>query len=368
MMFVLLLIFLVSSCSAQSKDKKPSQKSAPVKVAKAIKKDIPIVINSIGNVEASSVVSLKSQVNGQVSEIYFKDGSYVQKDALLLTIDTRPFEYAVKLAEANLEKNLALLAQAKKDVERYTALLAEGFVTQSQYDQITTNKKILEATYEADKTNLQNAKLQLSYCYIYAPVSGKIGAVLIDKGNVIKANDDKPIAVINQIIPVYVSFSIPEIYLDEIRNKFKKERVKVIAYSSDNRQSVYEGYLSFIDNTVDKATGTIKLRADFSNKDMKMLPGQFMNVSINLSMLKSVLSVPSESVQIGQKGEYVYRLKDDMTVEAITVKTIASRDGYTAIEGDIKEGDTIVTEGQQRLAPGLKVSIKDSGLDKQGKD
>ncbi|MCX8027547.1 MAG: efflux RND transporter periplasmic adaptor subunit [Thermodesulfovibrionales bacterium] len=364
---ILIIIALLISCTSKSNDKKQPQRSAPVNVAKVIKKDIPIVINAIGNIEASATISLKSQVNGQVSEIYFKEGSYIKKGDLLITIDSRPFEYAVRLAEASLEKTTAQLQQAKRDLERYTTLLSEGYVTQSQYDQMVTYNKTLEATVKADTANLQNAKIQLSYCYIYAPVDGKIGSILIDKGNVIKANDDKPLAIINQIQPVYVAFSIPELYLDEIRDKFKKEGVKVMASATNNNKTVYTGQLTFIDNAVDKTTGTIRMKARFDNKDLSMLPGQFMNVSINLSILKGSLSVPSEAVQIGQKGEYVYRLKDDMTVEIVSVKSIASSEGFTAIQGDVKDGDRVVIEGQQRLAPGMKVTIKNTP-DKQGKD
>ncbi|MCX8070417.1 MAG: efflux RND transporter periplasmic adaptor subunit, partial [Thermodesulfovibrionales bacterium] len=240
----------------------------------------------------------------------------------------------------------------------YQALLNEGFVTQTQYDQMVTNMKVLESTLEAERSNLENARLQLSYCYIYAPISGKIGSLTFDKGNLIKVSDDKAMAVINQISPIYIRFSVPEQYLKDLRQGGKME---VFAYITDPKENM-KGILTFIDNTVDKATGTINLRADFENKDDKLWPGQFVNVYINLSTIKSAVVVPTEAIQSGQKGEYVYKLNDDMTVDVVNIVSGNSKDGWTVIKsGDLKIDNKVVTEGHLRIRPGIKVqeAVKD---------
>ena len=338
----------------------PPKPPVPVTVGVVIQKTVPVQIRAIGNVEAYSTVSVKSQIGGELIRVHFKEGQDVQKGDLLFTIDPRPYEAALKQAEANLAKDMAQLENARAELLRYEELIKRDYVTRQEYDQIHANAAALEATVKAGMALVDNARLQLKYCFIYSPINGKTGNLMEDKGNLIKANADGPMVVINQIQPVYASFSMPEQYLSEIKKYMSAGKVKVEAFLTKVTDHPEEGILTFIDNTVDITTGTIRLKATFPNKEKRLWPGQFVDVVTTLTTQPSAILVPSQAVQTGQKGQYVFVIKNDLTVESRPV-IISRTIGEEAVaEKGLQPGEKVVTDGQLRLVPGAKVEIKSS--------
>ena len=297
--------------------------------------------------------------------VHFKEGQDVSKGALLFTIDPRPYEAALKQAEANLAKDIAQLENAREEVRRYSELVKKGYVAQEQFDQIRTNSAALEATVNANKAAVENAQLQLKYCYIYSPITGRTGSLISYEGNLIKANADTSMVVINQVQPVYVTFSVAEQYLAEIKKSMAREKVKVNAIIGTDEPHPVEGVLTFVDNTVDTATGTIKLKATFTNQEKRLWPGQFVNVVVTLSTLPNAIVVPSPALQTGQDGQYVFVIQSDLTVESRPVVPSRTLDGETIVEKGLQPGERVVTDGQLRLVPGSKVDIKNPESAKQ---
>jgi multidrug efflux system membrane fusion protein len=338
----------------------PRMEKVPVTAATVIQKAVPVQLRAIGNVEAYSTISVKSQIEGVLTRVHFKEGQYVNKGDILFTIDPSPYEAALKQAEANLAKDNAQLENAHKEVSRYEDLVKKGYVAQEQYDQIRTNAAALEATVNADKALVENANLQLKYCYIYSPINGRTGNLIANEGNLIKANADNPMVTINQIQPIYVTFSVPEQYLNEIKKYMADGKLNVEAFISKEDVMPEQGVLTFIDNTVDMATGTIKLKGTFANKVKRLWPGQFVNVLLTLTMQPNAIVIPSQAVQAGQSGVYVFVIKSDLTAESRPVVVARSLDGESVIEKGLKPGEKVVTDGQLRLVPGAKVEIKTS--------
>ncbi len=363
--FVLCLVFL-PACSKGKTGQEVKKAAVPVTVGTVIQKTVPVQLRAIGNVEAYSTVQIKARVGGELTHVYFREGQDVNKGDLLFTIDPRPFKTALESAKANLLRDTALSKKADEDVQRYTELYREQLVSKSQYEQIVANAEALRATVEADGAALENARLQLSYCSIYAPISGRTGGMLVDKGNLIKANDDKPMVVINQIQPVYVSFSVPEQNLSEIKKYMSGGKVKVEAYLSREDSKAEEGVLTFIDNSVDVTTGTIKLRGTFANKGKHLWPGQFVTVRITLSNIQDAVVVPTHVIQTGQQGQYVFIVKGDIA-ELRPVATGITYEDMTVIEKGLTVGEQVVTDGQMRLMPGAKVEIRKPGQSAGGK-
>lgn len=358
--FILSLAMIVSACGKGTKeaDKKPPPRTASVLVANSTIQDIPVVISAIGEVEASSTISIRPQVGGQVQKVHFKEGQEVRKGDLLVTIDPRPYEITVKQAEAALARDTAQYENASSDANRYKELLANGFVSSSQYDQARTAASMFEAALKSDHAALDRAKLDLSYCYIHAPKSGRTGDLLVHEGNLVKANDDKPLVVIESIEPVYVDFALPEAQLAILRDKLRTGGLTATVSSQDGSVTPVEGKISFLDNAVDRATGTIKMKSVFQNTDRKLWPGQFVNVVLTLSIHKGAVVVPSEAVQTGQDGTYIYVIKPDMTADLKPVTTGPTYNGMTVIEQGIGAAERVVTDGHLRLLPGMKIEIK----------
>ncbi len=353
------LLFL-PACSKE-KSKQPLKSPAvPVTVASVIKKTVPRQIRAIGNVEAYSTVGIKSQIGGVLMHVHFKEGQDVNKGYLLFTIDPRPYEAALKQAEANLSKDNAQLENARVEVSRYAELVKKGYIAQEQYDQIRTNAAALEAAVNADKAAVENAQLQLKYCYIYSPLTGRTGSLISYEGNLIKANADSSMVVINQIQPSYVTFSVPEKALSEIKNYMARGKLKVEAFVSNEDKEPEEGVLTFIDNAVDVATGTIIMKATFSNNNKKLWPGQFVNVIMTLATKSDAIVVLSQAVQTGQQGQFVFVVKDG-TAEIRPVNAGITHEDMTVIEKGLTPGEQVVTDGQMRLMPGVKVEIKNKG-------
>jgi multidrug efflux system membrane fusion protein len=383
--FLFIGLFLLSSCSGERKE--GPVVALPVEVAPVVQKTVPVQLRIIGNVQAYSTVTLKSRVPGQIMRVYFTEGQDVTKGELLFMIDPRPFEAALKQAEANLERDLAQVKQAEANLERdraqernaeaeanrYKLLFERGVVARQQYDKFRTDWEALVATVEADraaKANaeaavladraaIENAKLQLSYCSIHSPMDGRTGSLLVQEGNIIKENDVS-LVVINQITPIYVSFSAPEQYLGEIKKYMRTGTLKVEAIVPNNEGSTYQGFISFVDNAVDTATGTIKLKGTFTNKERRLWPGQFTNVVLTLTSEPNTIVVPSQTIQTGQQGQYVFIVNPDLTVESRSVVVGRTTDGETVIVKGLTPDEKVVTDGQLQLYPGVKVEIKNA--------
>ncbi len=352
------LVFLLTACSKEKKEQ--SVKIAvPVTVESVIQKAVPVQIHAIGNVEAYSSVSIKSRVSGELTRVYFREGQDMNKGDMLFTIDSAPFKTALESAQANLAKNTALAKKAEEDVRRYTELYRDELVSRSQYEQISSTAEALKATVEGDKAAVENARLQLNYCSISAPISGRTGSLLVNEGSLIKANDDKPMVVINKIQPVYVSFSVPENNLPEIKKYMASGKLNVEASVSKEDKRPEKGVLTFVDNTVDTATGTIRLKAAFDNKGRALWPGQFVNVQITLATIHDAVVVPSQAVQTGQQGQFVFVIKAD-TAELRPVNAGITHKDMTVIEKGLAPGEQVVTDGQMLLMPGAKVEIKNT--------
>lgn len=349
---------LLVSCSKGNSSQLPKKPIVPVTVGTVTQKTVPVQLTAIGNVEAVSTIQVKAQIGGALHKVHFREGQDVAKGALLFTIDPRPYEAQVKQAEANLAKDRAQMENARKDAGRYEGLAKKGYVAREQYEQYLTNATALEATVSADQAVLDNARLQLKYCSIYSPISGRTGSLIANEGNLIKANADTAMVVINQIQPIYVTFSVPEQYLSEIKNYMAAGKLKVEAYASKDDAAPEEGVLSFVDNAVDLATGTVKLKATFPNMQRRLWPGQFVSAVLTLTNRPNALLVPAAAVQTGQNGQYVFVVKGDNTVESRPVSSGITVNNYTVIDKGLNPGETVVTDGQLQLAPGAKVEIR----------
>ena len=357
--FILSFLFLAFFSACGGKEQPPQKPPVPVTAGTVIQKTVPVQIQAIGNVEAYSTVSVKSQIGGILNRVHFKEGQDVRKGDILFTIDPRPYEAALKQAEANLAKDNAQLENAREEVRRYAELVKKGYVAQQQYDQIRTNAATFEATVNADKAVVENARLQLKYCYIYSPINGRTGNLISNEGNLIKANADTSMVVINQIQPIYVTFSVPEQNLSEMKKYMAEGKLKIEAFLSKEDMKPEQGVLTFIDNSVDMATGTIKLKGTFANKGKRLWPGQFVNAVLTLTLQPDAIVVPSQSIQTGQKGQYVFIIKNDLTVEDRPIIVGRTLNSGTVIEKGLQSGEKVVTDGQLRLVPGAKIQIKD---------
>lgn len=358
LLFCTVFLFLTACQGRDSSSKKTkSAPAVPVSVSTAVQRDVPIELRAIGNVEAYSTVSLKSRVDGQLSAVYFQEGRDVKKGELLFLIDPRLFEEAVRQAEANLARDTVQAENAGIDAQRYDELFKEELVSKQQYDKVKTNHEALKAIVKADKAALENAKLQLQYCYLRSPIDGRIGSILVNQGNMIKANDTV-MAVINQISPIYVSFSVPEQELTKIKKAMSAKKLKTEAIIQGSETYSAVGELTFINNAVDPATGTIMLKATFSNKDKMLWPGQFVNVSLTLGIQRNAVIIPHQAVQTGQEGQYVFVVRSDNTVELRPVVTGIRREQEITVEKGLQPGEVVVTDGQLRLIAGAKAEIK----------
>jgi multidrug efflux system membrane fusion protein len=345
-----------------------SRETVPVLVATAQQKAIPIQIRAVGNGEPFATVSVKSQVTGVLMQAHFKEGQNVKKGQLLFTIDPRPFEAAVKQAEANLARDVAQLQNAREQARRYAELLKKQYVSQEQYDQIRTNADALESVVDADKAAVENVKVQLTYCYIYSPIDGQVGSLLVNEGNLVRVNDGTPLVVINQLSPINVTFSVPEQHLANIKRHMATGALKVDARFPSDEGRPEQGNLAFVDNAVDRVTGTIKLKAEFKNSARRLWPGQFINVTVTLSTQADAVVIPSEAVQVGPEGQQVFVVKEDKRVEVRPVTVGQTQEGEAVIAKGLAAGEMVVREGQFLLGPGSQVDIKDANKTAETKE
>lgn len=342
---------------AQGAKRAKAAPDTPVSVAKVRQHAVAVRIQAIGNVEAYATVALKARVDGQIVEVNFKEGQKVRKGAVLFRIDPRPFEANLRQAEANLMRDTAQSEQTRSQERRYQELLQKNFVSKEAYAQIRTNADTAAAVALSSKAAVDNARLQLEYSTIRSPLDGFVGKVLLQKGNMVKANDSNPLVVINQVQPIYVNFAVAEQNLAAVRAHSAKAKLQVEASPPDSGKSSAIGTLTFVDNAVDTTTGTIKLKAVFPNEDSTLWPGQFVNVRLKLFDQKDALLVPSQALQTGPKGQYVYVIKSDMTAEVRKVELERVDGDYAVIARGLEKGETVVVKGQLRLAQGTKVTI-----------
>lgn len=353
---VLFLLAILAGCS-QEKKASAAQPPVPVVVASAEHRDIPLTLNAIGTVEAFSTVQVKSMVAGQMLKVHFSEGQDVTKGQILFTIDPRPFEAELARARGNLQRDAAQAENARVQAVRYAALLKEGVVAQQQYDQMQSTADAAQATVAADRAAVQAAQVNLQYTKIYSPINGRTGSLLVHEGNIVKAND-VPLVTINQITPILAEFSLPEQFLPEIKKYIAAGQLTVAAVFSDSQQPPIKGRLNFIDNAVDRSTGTIALKAEFGNKDRILWPGQFANIVLTLTTEKNAVVVPSQAVQSGQEGAYVFVVKSDKTAESRPVVTGSTYQGAIVVRSGVQAGETVVTDGQMRLVPGAHVDAR----------
>jgi len=333
---------------------------APVVVAQAEVKTVPVSLRAIGNVEAMASVAVRSRVAGAILKVHIADGADVTRGQTLFTIDPETYKIALAGAEAQLGRDQALLEKAKSDVARYEKLVQKEYVTREQYEGAVAQSGSLAQTIEADRAAVDAARLNVSYCSITAPITGKAGTVTLRTGNLVKVNDDPPLVTILQMKPVYVTFSIPEKRLQEVRAASNQHQLDVRAWNKGESSEGHPGRLAFIDNTVDTTTGTIKLRGEFPNDDRGLWPGQFVEVALTVAQQPNVVVVPASAIQVGQQGSYVYVVKQDGTAEMRPVSVGRTENGSVIVASGLSGGDTVIVDGQLRVVNGAKVAPKTS--------
>ncbi len=358
----ILLFALLAAAAGCSKQKAaaPEKPPVPVAVATVAQRPVPVELAAIGNVEAYSTVDIKARINGQVFSVHFQEGQDVKQGQLLFTIDPRPFQVALAQAEASLAKDSAQLETAKIQQRRYERLFEEGVVSSEQNDQVRTNAEALEALVKADKAAIEAAKLDLAYCSISSPIDGRTGNLMVHAGNLVKANDVPVLVTILQVNPIYVTFSLPEKELPETKARMAEGKVRVEATPPKASGNPEEGVLTFVDNTVNTTTGTIKLKATFANAARRLWPGLFVNVVVKLSVQPNAIVVPAQAVQAGQSGSYVFVVRPNRTAEVRPVVVARTVGGDAVIEKGLAPGELVVTDGQIRLVTGTKVEFKEA--------
>jgi multidrug efflux system membrane fusion protein len=348
-------LVLLSGCTTKTVQTAPIF-AARVTVAKAVQKTVPVDLTAIGSADAFTNVSIKAQVNAVLEQVHIKEGQFVKKGDLLFTLDARPFDAALAQAQGTLAHDKATAELNRVEAERYAALYKAGVTAKETLDQMQANADAQQAAVRADEAAVQAAQLQVDYCRIYAPTDGRLGAIQVYPGNIVKQNDVPVLIVINQISPIYVDFAVPEQYFGPIEKFMAKGSLQVQATPyGDTVPEV--GALTFVDNTVDNTTGTIKLKAKFENADHRLWPGQFSTVTLRLAQDENATVVPSQAVQTGTKGDYIYVVTSDSTAEQRPVKVARMIAGDAVISSGIEPGDTVVTDGQLRLIPGMKVEV-----------
>jgi multidrug efflux system membrane fusion protein len=330
----------------------------PVTAALAERKAMPLDLQAIGTVIAASTVAVHAQITGELTSVEFKEGDEVNQGQILFTLDKRPYQAALQQADAQLQKDVAQSANARAQAVRYQDLLQRGIATREQVDQMTTQAAALEATVAADRAAVESAKVQLDYATIEAPISGRTGLLQVHKGNLVRANDTTPIIVINRVTPVYVTFAIPESMLPQFKHYMAAGTIHVDARAPTDPAAPSVGRIDFLDIAVDATTGTIKAKGTFQNEDRRLTPGQFVNVTVTLTTEPNATVVPTSAVQSGQQGNYIYVIKTDKTVELRPVTIERTRGEESIIQTGIKPGETVVTDGQLRLVPGSRVTVK----------
>lgn len=358
----LLALMALSACSDNTPEKKPAPPPVPVTVAKAVQQDVPLSLEFVGRAEAFESVTLKARVDGQVASVHFTEGQHVKAGDILLRLDPTDFAARLKQAEANVARDKAQQLKAHNDSQRYEALRNRNFISDEKLADVRTAEAATAANLKADEAALELARAQLSYATIRAPFDGVVGARLVFPGSAVKVNDTT-LAVVNRARPLLVTFAVPEKLLPQLKAAVATAggKLPVNVGLPGDKNARFEGELRFVDNAVDTSTGTIQLKATLPNADEALTPGQFLNVSLQLSTLKDTITVPNEAVQQGPEGNYVFAVKEDGSVELRKIRVATAWRGQSAIGEGLKAGETVVTDGQLRLTPGAKIKPSEPG-------
>jgi multidrug efflux system membrane fusion protein len=329
----------------------------PVVVAAAARQSVPLRIEIIGTVQTIAMVSIKSRVDGYIDRVLVRDGQFVKAGDVMFQLDTRSAEAQLQQARAQLDRDKASLEGAERDLRRYTELVAKGATPVTNLDGAKTQVAIFNGAVAADQAAIENLKVQLSFCTISAPIDGRVGLIAIKEGNSIKANDI-PLATINQMQPIYVAFSLPQVDLPALKSAMDRGPVEVSVRAQGDDGEPIKGLVEFFDSAVDSSTGTILVRAKFANDELRLWPGQYVNVAVALGMEPDALIVPQTAVQVGQAGNYVFVITPERKAEVRPVKATRTIDGKTVISSGLKEGEEVAVDGQLRLSNGTRVEIK----------
>lgn len=331
--------------------------AVPVTAGVVTARDVPQYLQGIGTVQAYNTVTVASRVDGEIVEVAFTEGQEVKKGTLLYQIDPRPYQAALEQAQANKLKDEAQLETAKADLARYGSLVGQGYQTRQSYEEQQGLVAQDQAAVAGDQAQIDSAKLNLGYAAIRSPIDGRLGARLVDIGNLVHAATSTPLVTITQLKPIFVSFTLPQETLDQLRRYEQKVPLDVIAYSGDNKKELAKGKLTLIDNMIDQATGTIHLKATYANDDERLWPGEFVNVRVVLRIRRGVPTVPSQTVQQGPDGDYAYVIRKDDTVERRNIVVAATEEGLAVVTKGLKSGERVVVDGQYRLTDGVRVRI-----------
>ena len=329
---------------------------APVRVTQARAREVPVRLEGVGNVQARSSVAVKARIDGQLFTADIEEGQLVKKGEILFRLDSRPFEAQLKQAEANLARDKANLEKARNDLARIEGLTEKGISPKAKLEEVETTVATVRAAIRSSEAAVDLAKLSLDYATIRSPIEGRVGSILVTPGNMVKANDTQPLIIINEVKPIYVAFALPEQHMDALRRRMAEGALMVEATTQGEQASTVTGELFFINNAVDATTGTIQLLARFANENERLVHGQYIKASVTLATLPDAVVVPSQAVQINQKGEYVWVLKGDNTVQLRSVTVGPQTGTETVISDGLAGGETVVTDGQLRLFPGARVT------------
>ncbi|EKE08675.1 MAG: hypothetical protein ACD_17C00054G0001 [uncultured bacterium] len=352
-----LLPFLLFTACHYKEKAEPPKPSYPVKVASSIQRDAPLYIETLGHVDSITSIQMKSRIEGELTGVYFQQGQEVQKGDLLFTIDPRPYEAALKEAQAALEENLADLALAGEKVKRYRVLAKDEYYSQIDYETLQANYAATSALVEQDRARVDSALINLNYCWIYAPIDGMMGLLQVDYGNLV-ANDGNTLSNLNQMAPIYVTFSIPECQLHRIQKYRKTGVLKVLSAYENFQDEVFEGTLYMMDNSVDKNTGMITLRALYENKNRELWPGQFVRTRLVLTTIPNAILIPYTAIQLTQNGPVVFVVRKDSTAEQREITLGQREDDNVVVLKGLTAHEIVVIEGQLNLHEGARVKIK----------
>ena len=358
---LLLLALAAAGCSdskSAAEKKAAATPPAPVTVARAEHKTVPLTITAIGNVQPIESVAVKARIDGQIMTVHVRDGQDVRKGQLLFELDARSLEAQLKQLQAQEARDRALLANTRSLEQRYLELQGKGFISEEALTQARTGREAAEATVAADRAAVETARVQLSYTRMTAPIHGRVGRVHVTVGNTVQANADDPLVVINQVAPIYVSFAVPERFLAQIRSYNAQRALTVVARQEGGAAPPVSGKLTFIDNAVDPQTGTIRLHATFANADRQLWPGQFVTTTVTLAEQPNALVIPAQAIQNGPNGPYVFVVKEDQSADLRPVVVERTEGESAVIAKGLAAGETVVTTGQLRVTPGGKVSPK----------
>jgi multidrug efflux system membrane fusion protein len=329
----------------------------PVTVGTAETKDMPVVVRGIGTVQGYKTVAVRTRVDGQIVKVAFEEGQYIKEGDLLFQIDPAPYQAALDHANAAKRRDEAQLAGARLDLERYGKLIGSGFQSRQSFDQQQAAVDALVATVALDQATIDTAKVNLAYTEIRSPINGRTGQRLIDLGNIVQANQNAPLVMITETKPIYVHFTVPQDVTDEVRRNQAVKPLTVLAYGSDDKTLLSQGKVTLIDNQIDTATGTLRLRATFANTDERLWPGEFVNARMEIDVRKGVVTVPERAIMQGAQGYYAFMVRPDNTVERRPVEIEAMQEGLAIVSKGIASGDKVVFDGQYRLSDGSRIRV-----------